>query len=156
MFCPYLHSLTLTFLLAPPPTQYEGSRLNEEVSEGEEGTACSVFLFPSFLGCERVGGFQMLGHSATPPLPPLTFSPCSAGISPPSHPVPPSPPGLVCVLTCLFWIPCLVCVSEQPCLLCCNPALKFPTHDAFAVRALTLLVTMHRFWGEVQKKAFQN
>lgn len=27
-------SLTLTFLLALPPTQYEGNRLNEEVSEG--------------------------------------------------------------------------------------------------------------------------
>lgn len=138
LFCPYLHSLTLTFLLAPPPTQYEGSRLNEEVSEGEEGTVCSVFLFPSFLGCERVGGFQMLGHSAPPPadlqslfcwdkFPPLL------------------PPGLVCVLTCLFLIPCSVSVSAvlQSCPQISNtrcirgPCADTSGHDA-------------SIWGEVQ------
>lgn len=43
-FCP--HSLPLTFLLALPP-QYEGSRLNEEVSEVEEDKVLSALcVFP--------------------------------------------------------------------------------------------------------------
>ena len=46
-FAPPPRSLTLTFLLALPPTQYEGSRLNEEVSEGEAGTVLSALcVFP--------------------------------------------------------------------------------------------------------------
>lgn len=56
--CPSPRSLTLTFLLALPPTQYEGNRLNEEVSEGEEGTVLSA-LCVSFPVCwsanEEVG-----------------------------------------------------------------------------------------------------
>lgn len=52
--CPSPRSLTLTFLLALPPTQYEGNRLNEEVSEGEEGTVLSALcVFPSpFVGVQ--------------------------------------------------------------------------------------------------------
>ena len=51
---PSLVSLTLTFLLALPPTQYEGNRLNEEVSEGEEGMVLSaLYVFPPpFVGVQ--------------------------------------------------------------------------------------------------------
>lgn len=65
-FCPLPHSLTVTFLLALPPTQYEGRRLNEEVSEDEEGTvlySLSVCLIPCLSTCKQGGGFQMTGHS---------------------------------------------------------------------------------------------
>lgn len=48
-------SLILTFSLALPPTQYEGNRLNEEVSEGEEGTLLSTLCVfaPPFVGVQR-------------------------------------------------------------------------------------------------------
>lgn len=50
-------SLTLTFSLALPPTQYEGNRLNEEVSDGEEGTLLSTLCVfaPLFVGVQRRG-----------------------------------------------------------------------------------------------------
>lgn len=139
LFCPYLHSLTLTFLLAPPPTQYEGSRLNEEVSEGEEWTVCSVFLFPSFLACERVGGFQMLG-------PPDLQSLFCWDKSPPT---PPSPRSGLCVDVSVFDAMFSLCVGAtvaavlQSCRQISNTrCIRSPCADTSGHDA--------SIWGEVQ------
>lgn len=128
-FCPYLHSLTLTFLSALPPTQYEGSRLNEEVSEGEEGAVCSVSFFPSLLPANKEVGFK--GRATAPPLSVMAFSPCFTGKIPPTH-TPTLPPrsGLcvdVSVLDALFGL----CVGANvPAVL---QSCLFPTFDAFSV-----------------------
>ena len=46
--------LTFTFLLALPPTQYVGHRLNEEVSVGKEGKEPSFLcLFPPRVAVQR-------------------------------------------------------------------------------------------------------
>lgn len=142
-FCPYLHSLTLTFLLALPPTQYEGSRLNEEVSEGEEGTLCSVCFFPSFLACKRGGGFQMKGHNPTPATHDFQSLNCWGQ---PLHTRTSLPPPVWCVLTCLFLMPCLVCVLDK-CACCVNPVSRFPTFDASSVCAPARTGRDASIWG---------
>lgn len=118
VFCPPhsptpLVSLTLNFLLALPPTQYEGHRLNEEVSEGEEGTVlsdlCVVFPPPHLLECEGGGGLRITGHG---PLSLMVMNTAPHALPELASPL----LGLVFVWTCLLhtvhWL-CLVCVFSR-------------------------------------------
>lgn len=109
---PHPVSLTLNFLLALPPTQYEGNRLNEEVSEGEEGmvlSALCVFPLPRLLECEGGGGLRITG------LGPLSL--VVMNTAPHALPELASPLlGLVFVSTCLLHtvhMLCLVCVFSR-------------------------------------------
>ena len=137
-------SLTLNFLLALPPTQYEGHRLNEEVSEGEEGTVlsalCVVFPPPHLLECEGGGGLRITGHgplslmvmnTAPHALPELASPPPRFGLCVDMSPT-------YCTLA-MFGL----CVLETPvgemCPVCCSPVFKVPTFDAFIVATVRLL-----------------
>lgn len=154
-------TLILTFLLALPPTQYEGTRLNEEVSEGEEGTLLStlcVFSSP-FVGLQRRSwalddGPRPSVNTAPHALPESAFSLLGLVFC-----VDPSPTYCTCAMFGL-------CVLENPvgemCPVCCSPVFNVPTFDAFTVATvqlagteLTLVFKMHHVDLEKEAQHFR-
>lgn len=136
-FCPNPDSLTLTFLLALPPTQYEGSRLNEEVSEGEEGTALvlsalCVFL-PPFV---RVQTRRWASDDM-----PWSSAPGSHDLKPLNCLSQHLPSSVWCFVLTTFlhtvYAMFGVCVLNSPVgavyPVCCDPDFKVLTFDAFTV-----------------------
>lgn len=165
------HSLTVTFLLALPPTQYEGRRLNEEVSEDEEGTvlySLSLCVWSPCLSTRKQGGgFQMTDHQPPVPGGPWRVAPA---LPEPASPLPPVPPILSLVF--LSWpvslslsadcIYIYIYIAFGLCVFKCPTGAKgphgavlspnFPTCDAFYSGQQfawgwigTSCLTMHRF-----------